>query len=244
MHMGDHNVSGGAREHHSDEAEQVMAQEISEAFSRADLPEVVRLVEKHFGKSVFSLRSLFRDEQRRVLDIILKSTNSDIETLHRQAFEKTAPLMRFLMELGLELPPVFRSDATAVINSQLRHAFEESELNADRISDLLDLAKFWHVGLDEEGLAYVLRKTIEKNAEAAHDHHSDPASLQKLTAAVRLVSTLPFRVNFYRTQNIYYEALNTIYRELRSSAEQGDQEAKAWVEQFKELGAMLSVKVE
>ena len=244
LHMGDHHVSGGVREHQSAEAEQVMAREISEAFSRADFPDAVRLVDKHFGRSVFSLRSLFRDEQRRVLDIILKATNSDLETLHRQAFEKTAPLMRFLMELGLELPPAFRSDATTVINFQLLHAFEESDPNSDRIKELLDLAKFWQVELDAPGLAYVLRRTIERNAVAALNDHGDPASLQKLAAVVRLASSLPFKVSFYHTQNIYYDALNAIYPTLRASSEQGDQDAKAWVQQFKELGAMLSVKVE
>ena len=244
MYMGDHNVSGGVREHQSDESEEAMRKEMTEAFSRADLPEVVRLVDKHFGKSVFSLRSLFRDEQRRVLDIILKATNSDIETLHRQAFEKTAPLMRFLMDLGLELPPVFRSDATAVINARLRHAFEESEPNPDRIRELLDMAKFWHVELDSAGLGYVLRETIEKNAEAVFNHNGDPSSLQNLAGIVRLASGLPFKVNFYRTQNIYHDALKTVYPKLRESGEKGDQDARTWVEQFKELGSMLSFKVE
>jgi hypothetical protein len=152
--------------------------------------------------------------------------------------------MRFLMDLGLELPPVFRSDATAVINARLRHAFEESEPNPDRIRELLDMAKFWHVELDSEGLGYVLRETIEKNAAATFNHDGNPSSLQKLTGIVRLATDLPFKVNFYRTQNIYYDALKTVYPKRRESGEKGDREAKTWVDQFKGLGSMLSFKVE
>ena len=48
-----------------------MLESIRDSFARVDIPEVVRLLDKRFGENTYSLRSLFRDEQRRILKVIL-----------------------------------------------------------------------------------------------------------------------------------------------------------------------------
>ncbi len=37
------------------------------SFAGAYFPEIIRLMDKHFGAATYSLRSLFRDEQRKVM---------------------------------------------------------------------------------------------------------------------------------------------------------------------------------
>jgi alpha-amylase/alpha-mannosidase (GH57 family) len=244
FHLGDHSISGGVGEYANEEAGQKMIAEMSAAFERMDMPGVFRMIDEYFGQSVFSLKSLFRDEQRRVIDIILKTTNADLEQLNRQAFERTAPLMRFLMDLGLSLPPLFKHLADGAINAQMRHAFEAKELNREMIMDILDKAKFWTVDLDTEGLAYVLRETIENLARDAHEKPGDLESLKALVRAVKLARSLPFAVNFYRTQNSYYDMLKHSYAVQQKAAQGGNQKAQAWVQQFRELGTLLSFKVE
>jgi alpha-amylase/alpha-mannosidase (GH57 family) len=244
IHLGDHNISGGVRPYRKDGSEKKMINELTGAFEKSDLPGVFRFIDEYFGESQFSLRSLFRDEQRRALDIILKNTNADLEELNRQSFERTAPLMQFLMHLGLALPPLFKNIANAVINCQLRRAFETTELNDATIADLLETAKFWSIDLDKEGLAYTLRETIERLAQQSHAQPGNPAALKKLSDAVRMTPKLPFIINFYKIQNSYYDAFIHRYPGIKKAAEKGDQSAKTWVETFKELGAMLSIKVE
>jgi alpha-amylase/alpha-mannosidase (GH57 family) len=244
LHMGDHNISGGVRQIKPGQDDQGKMEEIRNAFEKSDLPGVYRLIDECFGKSTFSLRSLFRDEQREILDIILKTTNTDLEELNRQAFERTAPLMRFLMYLGLSLPPLFRNIATAVINSRLQNAFKTMDLNPEKIADGLDTAKFWGIELDSEGLAYSLRETIEILAGEFHSQPRNLASLEKWKSAVHLSLQLPFKVSFYRTQNLYYNMLKTSYPEMMAIARNGDMQAGQWVEKFKDLGSMLSIKVD
>src|SRR5574337_1135675 len=74
LHMGDHNLSCGIQAFRDQEADQAMAQELTETFARADFPEVIRLLDRHFGASTYSLKSLFRDEQRKVFNLILEWT--------------------------------------------------------------------------------------------------------------------------------------------------------------------------
>jgi hypothetical protein len=244
VHLGDHNISGGVRDCSGDHTAPESFRNMIRAFDRGDLPAVFRNLDDEFGQSSFSLSSLFKDEQRRVLNIILNTANADLEDLNRQSFERTAPLMRFLMNLGLALPQSFRNIAAAVVNSQLLHAFQAENLNADQISDLLDASAFWQVELDKEGLEYALRTKIEKLAKKAQDNPGDLPALKHLTAAVALAPTLPITINFYRAQNIYYELLQNDYPKLRSAAAKGDRNAKTWAEEFRELGAKLSIKVD
>ena len=47
------------------------AKHLSEVFSRADTAEIIRVFDEAFHKRTFSLRSLFRDEQRKITNLIL-----------------------------------------------------------------------------------------------------------------------------------------------------------------------------
>jgi hypothetical protein len=218
--------------------------EMSGAFERADLAEVFRLIDTFFGQSAFSLKSLFRDEQRTVLDSLLKVAHAEMEELNRQAFERMAPLMSYLMNLRMPLPPYFRNIAASVINSDLERAFEDTGFNADRAKMLLESAAFWKVDLDSKGLEYAFRGTIETLAQKVHDHSGSLPILRTMASAVRLALKLPFPVNFYRTQNRYYDTLRSQYPEFKNASFQGNRNAKLWTEEFKELGILLSFKVE
>ncbi len=244
LHTGDHKITGGVRPLGPGRDDQPTIDAIADAFTKDDLPGVYWLIDECFGKSLFSLKSLFRDEQRRVLNELLKTTNADLEKLNEQAFERTAPLMRFLMDLNLPLPPLFRNVATAAINFRMRNAFKSKELDTDKILDCLDSAKFWDVDLDAEGSAYAFRQTIENLAHELHSRPQDTISLDRLNSAVRLARQLPFTVSFYRVQNLYYALLKTSYPEMKRAAESGEAQAKAWAEGFRELGSMLMIKVD
>ena len=72
LHFGEHNLSGGVRKFPGEEAYQILVQEVTQAFSRADIPEVIRTLDRVFGRDIFSLKSLFRDEQRKILNQIFE----------------------------------------------------------------------------------------------------------------------------------------------------------------------------
>jgi alpha-amylase/alpha-mannosidase (GH57 family) len=244
VHLGDHNLSAGVRDCQADHPAKEILHEMAGAFEKADGAAVLRLIDGCFGQPVFSLKSLCRDEQQKVLDTILKSVNADLEELERQAFERTAPLMRFWLDLGLELPAHFRNIAAASINAQLLRALGAEALDADRALGLIEAAGFWHVDLDREGLELALRGTIEKLAGLSRDNPGDLPSLRRFAAAVELAPRLPFTVNFYRTQNSYYDLFRSGYPEMKTAAEHGDKSAALWIEEFRALGAKLSFKVE
>lgn len=245
LHFGDHNLNCGVRAFEDEEAYQTLVDEITEPFARADFPEVLRFLDKSFGGSTYSLRSLFRDERRKVLNLILEATLEEAESLHNQLYENHAPLLRFLKDLGIPPPKAVYASAEFVLNSHLRKALDSNDgFDLGRIGTLLDEAQMEDVSLDTASLEYVFRRSIERMAERLSASPTDLSLLQKLEEAAGLMESLPFEVNTWRVQNVFYEMVQTVCPEVKRRAEQGDAQAQEWVGSFLALGEKLSVLVE
>jgi hypothetical protein len=242
IHFGDHNLNGGVRKFLGDDAYRALAEEVTEPFARADFPEVIRIMDRRFGESSYSLRSLFRDEQRKILNVILASTLEEAEALYRQHYENHAPMMRFLTDLHIPLPKAFHAAAEFVLNGHLRRALESDEIDTERIGVLLQTAKVEGVALDTATLEFAFRHTIERLAERLAAEPTGLPALQNLDAAASLLPGLPFGVDLWKIQNIYYRILRNEYVAARKMKDAGDESAKAWVDGFEALGQKLEVK--
>ena len=218
LHFGDHNIHGGVREYRGEQEYQRLVTEATQAFSRADIPDVIRAFDRGFGTDTYSLKSLFRDEQRNTLSRILSDTLEEAESVYRQLYENHAPLMRFLSDLKTPLPKAFQTTAQYALNSHLRRAFASEELDVGRIRTLLDEAANGGFELDSTTLEFTMRHTLE---QLAFRVQQDPASVSDLHAfsqAVALATTLPFSVNMWTVQNIGYELMREIYPAMLDSA--------------------------
>ena len=89
-----------------------------------------------------------------------------------------------------------------------------------------------------------MRKAVEGLAEKFQAYPSNPEYLQQLEAAVTLKAELPFTVELWKVQNIYYGMLNSAYPEQRRLSDLGQEEARTWVEHFVALGEKLSFRVD
>ena len=242
IHMGDHNVNGGVQKYLSNESYLTLIHEAAEPLTRADFAEVIRLMDRRFGESHYSVRSLFRDEQRKTLDLILSATLGEAETLYRQIYEHRAPMMRFLTALHIPLPKAFQSAAEIVLNGYLRRVFEQEEIDTERINGLLETAKVEGISLDNATLEFAFRKNIERMAERFAAEPTE-AHLRLLDTAAGLLRSLPFTVDLWKVQNVYYGMLKNVYPKMRENKERDDESAQALIRGFEALGQKLAVKV-
>jgi hypothetical protein len=244
LHIGDHLMNCGVRKHQSEEDYSALKRELIGPFNKAEFPEVIRILDRHFGESTYSLRSIFHDDQRKILNVILKSTLSDAEAVYRQVYQSHAPMMRFVADLRVPLPRAFSMAAEFALNSTLRAAFEDREnLDFTRINSLIEEARTQGVPLDGTTLGFALKKTIRRLSEQLLESPDNIELMKKLEAAAGLTRNLPFEVNVWRAQNNYYQMLQRAYPDRLARAE-GDTAACEWVEHFTALGRNLSAKVE
>jgi hypothetical protein len=241
---GDRTINCGVRTYQGEKTYQAMRREISRSFGKGALPKTIRLMNSHFGSSLYSLKSLFRDEQRKILNLIMESTVQDAEKEYRRLYEHHAPMMRLLKELKIPAPKAIYSAAEVAINAGLRRAFKEKRFDPEQVEDLLKEAGETGIALDADTLEFVFRETIEHMAERLADDPSDLSLIKRLEAAVGLAGSLPFQVNLWRTQNIFYEILQKVYEAFRHKADQGGKKAVEWLKHLRRLGDKLYVRVE
>jgi alpha-amylase/alpha-mannosidase (GH57 family) len=243
VHFGDHNVAGGVMKLDDNRAYQSLLESISASFSRVDIPEVVRLLDRRFGDKTYSLRSLFRDEQRRIVRTILSTTVAEAEAAYLQLYEHHAALMRFLSSLGTPIPREFTAAVEYAINSLLRRACSAEELDGERIRSLLNEAQVSHTSLDRTTLEFLLRHKVETLARQFAAEPSDIDKIKDLTKALRIARQMPFPVNLWSVQNEVYAIQTSLYPKMRRRAARHDVKATEWADCYLQLSELLSIRV-
>jgi alpha-amylase/alpha-mannosidase (GH57 family) len=243
LHLGNHNLTCGVKEFENHEAYEGMARDLFSSFERADFPETIRRLDRQFGGSIYSLNSLFRDEENGILGMIAESALEDAEGIYRQLYEDYAPLMRFFKDSDLPPPKALSMVAEFILSKSLRNAFEREPFDLALIESLLEDTKEEGVTLDAATLEFSIRKRLERMAEAFSADPTDMSRLQELASAVALLKALPFQVNLWTVQNICYEIFQSSYDQWRNRAESGDETAQAWVNHFRPLAQSLSFRI-
>jgi hypothetical protein len=211
LHLGDHNVTAGIRS--ADNSSEEDQKKLVDAFSQADTAEVIRLLDQVYGKNTFSLRQLFRDEQRKITNLILNESLSSAAAVYRTFFESQAPLIRFLNGLDIPVPHALKSAAEIALNNQLEQYLERPDLDLDSIQGVLREAAATKVTLDSTTLEYKVRKRLEKDAADFAANPSDPVFIERMIKLLDLIPALPFQVVLWEAQNVCYRPLITAFQQ-------------------------------
>jgi alpha-amylase/alpha-mannosidase (GH57 family) len=240
LHLGDHTLNAGVRKYGGEELYQQTVQELNHSFSRADIPAVIRVLDQHFGGALYSLKSLFRDEQRRIVDHILETTLREAEASMRAIYEHHAPLLRFLSDVNYPRPKALAIAAEFVLNASLRREFRNEFLDLREVRSLLSQAKEEAVQLDSAGLAYVTQRKLNGLMQQFQRHPQNLGLLRKILSLIEVLKELPFAVNLWKIENLYYQMSRTTYPEVTASGIVPPE----WSDDFLGLGRKLRIRVE
>lgn len=253
LHLGDHNFLCGIRPTGPDDAYRTMQADLERNFETADWPGVIRAIDDHLGDRRYSLRDLFRDEQRRILDAVLATTVDEAEATYRVIYRSRAPLMRYLTELHAAVPAPLRNAAEIVINAQLRDALTTIPLDAHQITTLLDEAARFQIELDHEGHAHSFRATVDRLARriAAELNERDDVfatfeaeheqALQRVLTVIEIADTLPFDADLAPAQDVVWQTLRDHRPRLADRAAGGDRAALAWDDALVQVAQALNI---
>jgi alpha-amylase/alpha-mannosidase (GH57 family) len=226
LHLGDHNIAGGVSRFEKTEDYDQLKSALLDSFSKADTTQVLQALTEKFVNNTFSLRTLFRDEQRKIVDVILKESLATVAAAYRGIYENQATLIRFLNGLSIPVPLALQSAAQIALNSQLKQAFEHREPDLDAIQSHLKEAAASSIALDVPSLEYAIRRRLETEAEVFASAPSNLEVVQKLTTLLKFVSTLPFPVILWEVQNICYGPLIKTMDEVREQSQTDNEAAK------------------
>src|SRR5258707_2630747 len=240
VHFGDHVLHAGVRDFREQQDYEQIAAEALATFSRGDVPETLRLLDQHFDRLQYSLRTLFKDEQKRILGIILGETLRDAEAAYHSIYERHGTLLHFLRDMDQPVPEVLRTTAEFVLNRDVKHTLETDPVDPVRISTLMDLAKREGIRLEAEGVSFAASNALLRLMQRLRQEPQNRALLDRADVLVSLFQMFPFPVHYWQQQNIVYSMLKY---EFTRFAGRTNHESRAWVERFLSLGEKLQVRV-
>ncbi len=243
LHLGHHNVTGGVRTFQGEDAYHRLLEEISRPFQRTDFTAVIRVLDHAFEASTYSLRSLFRDAQRRIVDRILETSILEAESAFARIYEDRAPLLRFLADLEIPQPRPFVVAAEYVLNMKLRRilAYEEPHLPAVRAT--LEEARSTGVTLDAEAVGYAGQLALEREMVHLAATPDDAPRLARVLDMTRLLLASELPLTLWRVQNLYFEIYRDRARTLEERSGPLEPADARWLAAFRDLGAALRVAV-
>jgi alpha-amylase/alpha-mannosidase (GH57 family) len=239
LHFGDQNITAAVKVYDKTDARafEAFAAEAAGYVQRADFPEVIRLIDRFYGHANYSLTSLFSDDQRRIVQIILNSTLWDIENSLTTIYQDHASLLHFLAQAGLPMPPGLTIAAGFAINAGLRRIIEADPVDQPRLQSYLVMAKADQVTLETTTLSYIADQRMKRAMIELEMSSGSLEVLERALALARTLTQMPFDLNMWQAQNLWYEILRTPPDQLTALE---PQERARWDKDFEELGACLT----
>jgi hypothetical protein len=240
LHFGDQNITAAVKAYEPEDAAafEAFASQAAEDVQRADFPQAMRLIDRYYGHVDYSLTSLFTDEQRRIVQIILNSTLADIEKSLTTIYEEHASLLHYLSQAGLPKPPALTLAAGFAINAGLRRALEGDPIDQAQLRSFLALAKTNQVSLETPTLSYIADQRMKRVMVELQMSSGSLESLDRALMLAHILVELPFELNLWQAQNVWYEILRTSGYALTALAAEDRQR---WEKNFSELGACLKI---
>ncbi|HEX7680073.1 MAG TPA: DUF3536 domain-containing protein [Thermoanaerobaculia bacterium] len=244
IHLGETELTGGVRPAAKPEYYEAMKRDLGEDLRVNGISSVIRVLDEYFaGVPLLSIRALFRDEQRRILNMLCDTTLSEAESAFRQLHERYDPLMRFHAALGVPLPKVLRTAAEFDVNMQVRRMAAADDLPLGDLESRLRESRDEQVVLDETTLMS-LTQAVERAAGAFSRTPDNLELLERWETLVAIVRGAGVGVDLRRPQNEYYRLKKSVRPVTAANAGNGSSSANRWLQHFDALGEKLSISPE
>ncbi len=234
LHLGAHNLNAGVRPCLHEEEFETMRSDIREAFERSEIPEIIRLMDHHFGADNYTLWHLFKDEQRRVLRKVMAITLEDIDNSFRAIFNNHFTLVRFLHEIGTPIPRELAVPVEIALNSRLRGLLESGDPDLGQLRRLGEDVRKVGARLDTAMSARLAGTLLAERLSELTENPDDLNLIRYLCDLLDIFEQIPLDINLWEAQNIFF----SLYRPALS------QVSEETLDLFQDLGRKLWIKVD
>lgn len=234
LHAGGHNLRAGICEAHDGFTQ--FTKEMSACVAKSEFNTCLRLLDNYFGFETYSLKSLFRDERRRIVTQIVDSTLADIASLYRDVYQHNTTLIDFLKDVAMPLPSILRVSSEFVLNNEICRSLSSEKIDFEHLQCLIELVTQTDVDLDDS-VNVALRERLERTMCRWSIDPFELQTLSELEQLVALLRTPPFQTDLWEAQNTYYEVMRASVGRNPGSV------GRTSVELFRGLGHRLGIAV-
>jgi hypothetical protein len=214
-----------------------------EAFTRSNVADVIGIMQTFFGPEKFSLWNLFKDEQRKVLNEIVRKDVQQSEDSFRRIYNRNYNLMSVMSEARIPIPQVLVKNLENVINSDIRHFFENGNLYPNRLENLAEDALKWKIELDRTTIAFAAAQRLHQLIRDLQPRDAELRLLDLVLRIFNVLEQLEIEVDLWEIQNEYFSRGKSLLED-HSSFNFRDQKSKLeWIRKYLQLGIHVKVKL-
>lgn len=246
--------SGGdfhcAIKEYSDEAEfNKIKTELIKTYLMNTLTEIIRALDEYFGKEYFTLKDIFIEERRKILQILLKGKLEKFAQTYQEMYDDGKGAIYNLQGLGLKIPDEFKISAGYALSHKFNDIVAHSGgfLESDLIQQAMDInfeAKKMDVTLDKKPSNAIFSKKILQNMNRlVHSFEIQQADV--LLEIFDTIEKLELQVDISEAQNMYFAK---IYHRIGDIIENGlsnkRSNNKKFIEMLLDIGSKLNINTE
>ncbi|RAU82696.1 DUF3536 domain-containing protein [Pontibacter arcticus] len=242
LHLGDHQLFGGVREFISEEAYEALSVELTTAFDRGNINEVIMLLDKHFESHNYSFWHLFKDDQRKILDEVLARAMHNVENSFQQIYENNYPLMAAMKTLSIKLPRPLHLTLSYITNLKLQRELAAKKPSILKLNRILDEVNRMDVKLITKMHNYEATRLIDRLMLQLSEKPDSITQMNLLTELLPLLARLKLKPDIWHAQNLAFRLKQSTYNQ-RNAARANWPEAEVWCKKFEQLYESLQLKI-
>ena len=211
------------------------------------LTEIIRAMDESFGKDYYTLKDIFIEERRKILQILLKSKLEKFSQIYQNMYDEGKGSIYHLQGLGLKIPDEFKISAGYALNKKFNdivvHAngFIDDELVQQAV-DVNYEAKKIDIQLDKTPSNTIFGRKILQNINRLV-HSFEVQQADAILEIFDIVEKLELQVDIAEAQNIYF---TKIYHRIGDIIETGIKRNsdRKFVEMLLDIGEKLNINTE
>lgn len=151
-----------------DEKYPKMQKELIRTYMVNPLTEIIRALDGYFGKEYFTLKDIFIEERRKILQILMRERLDEFAKTYEDIYNEGKSSVLHLQALGLDIPNEFKIAAQYTLTRQFNELFTGSNgfIDEDIIQSASDInfeAKRIGITLDKTLTSKIFSKKVAQN---------------------------------------------------------------------------------
>lgn len=218
-------------------------------FALNPLTEIIRALDEKFGKEYFTLKDIFIEERKKILQILLKDQLQRFGNTYKEMYDQGKGSIYHMQNLGLEIPKEFRISAEYALSHRYNDLLADSDgfVETPIIQQIRDInfeAKKMNIKIDKspsnKNFAKKLITNLNRLTKSFEIHQADT-----IVELFDIIEKLDLEIDISEAQNIYY---NKIYHRIgdileNDNKEPTDKEIK-FIKLLLTIGERLNINVE
>ncbi len=226
-----------------------MKNELIKTFMLNSITEIIRALDEYFGKEYFTLKDIFIEERRKILQVLLKDKLGKFAQTYQDMYDGGKGSIYQLQGLGLAIPDEFKLSAGYALSHKFNKIVTESDayLDNDAIQQAMDLnfeAKRIGIKLNKKQSNDLFARKILQNVNRLV-YSFEYQQTEVILELFDMVSSLELEIDIAEAQNIYFAK---IYQRISEIIDNEQIYKKTQVKKFAnallDIGDKLNINTE